>query len=262
MESQSAHRPRKRFGQNFLHDQRVIENIIAAFEADPEKDIIEIGPGKGALTVPLLEKYGRLQVVEIDTDLAELLSARCSALGDLTVHTGDALKLDLSTLTRTQVQVIGNLPYNISTPLIFHLLSTLADGTVMLFLLQKEVVDRICAGANDNDYGRLSVMVQAQCRAEKLFEVPASAFNPPPKVTSAIVRMEIDSSRSSSITDLGRFELVVRQAFSQRRKTLRNSLKNLLNEAELLDLGIEPGQRAENIDVGQYVAMANYLARA
>ena len=132
----------------------------------------------------------------------------------------------------------------------------------MLFLLQKEVVDRICAGANDDDYGRLSVMVQAQCRAEKLFEVPASAFNPPPKVTSAIVRMEIDSSRSSSIADLGRFELVVRQAFSQRRKTLRNSLKNLLNEAELLDLGIEPGQRAENIDVGQYVAMANYLARA
>ena len=262
MNQPAAHRPRKRFGQNFLHDKRVIENIISAFDADPSRDIIEIGPGKGALSIPLLEKYGRLRVVEIDTDLAELLSKRCAGLGELTVHTGDALKLNLLNLAGPGMQVIGNLPYNISTPLIFHLLNTLPDGIVMLFLLQKEVVDRICARPDNSNYGRLSVMVQAQCRVEKLFEVPASAFTPTPKVTSATIRIEIDNNRRASIVDLGRFETVVRQAFSQRRKTLRNALKNLLSADDLTSLGIDAGQRAENININQYISISNHLSGA
>ncbi len=257
--SAPSHRPRKRFGQNFLHDRFYIDRILTDFEVDSTQDIIEIGPGKGALTIPLLKKYHSLHVIEIDTELAQQLADKCADLGELHLHLGDALKLDLSTLSKGRLQIIGNLPYNISTPLIFHLLKTIPDTSLMLFMLQKEVVDRICASHNDSDYGRLSVMVQAQCSVEKLFEVPADAFTPQPKVTSAVVKLQTDKTRRSKITDSKLFELVVRQAFGQRRKTLRNALKTLLQEHNLSEISIDSNCRAENVSVEQFISIANML---
>ncbi|NKB38140.1 MAG: 16S rRNA (adenine(1518)-N(6)/adenine(1519)-N(6))-dimethyltransferase RsmA [Gammaproteobacteria bacterium] len=256
------HRPRKRFGQNFLHDRFYIERILTEFEVDPKQDIIEIGPGKGALTIPLLKKYGHLHVIEIDRELAQHLEDKCADLGELHLHLGDALKLDVSTLvTEGKLQICGNLPYNISTPLIFHLLKTIPDGSLMLFMLQNEVVDRICASHNHSDYGRLSVMVQAQCRVEKLFEVPSEAFSPQPKVTSAVVKIQTDKTRRKKLADPKVFEQVVRQAFGQRRKTLRNALKKLLLAHDLSEVSVDSSSRAENISVEQFIAIANMLSK-
>ena len=259
MRMATKHRPRKRFGQNFLQDHGVISQIIQAFDPDPKLAVVEIGPGKGALTMPLLQQLGVLHVIEIDTDLGQLLHDKCEGVGDLRLHIGDALKFDFSQIQPAPLQIIGNLPYNISTPLLFHLLKQLPNIEVMLLMLQKEVVDRICADDNESDYGRLSIMIQSQCQVEKMFTVPPEAFTPTPKVTSAIVKLRPRKTQPLFINDTLLFDQIVRQAFGQRRKTLRNALKGLVEEDCLRALSIAPTLRAENLSVEDYVNIANIL---
>ena len=257
----STHIPRKRFGQNFLHDQNVIANIIASLYAKPDQHWVEIGPGQGALTLPLLNRGVTLDVIELDRDLVTLLRNNLNAWPSLTIHSADALKFDFSKLARAaeKFHVVGNLPYNISTPLLFHLLSYSAYISDMHFMLQKEVVDRICAEPGSKKYGRLSVMMQYCCAAECLFEVYPESFDPSPQVTSAIIRLIPHEKPPVYIKDLTDFNKVVAQAFSQRRKTLRNSVKTLLSETDLIHLDIDPSVRAETLALEDFANMSNRL---
>ncbi len=255
----ATHRPKKRFGQNFLHDKGVINQIIEAFEPDPNLAIVEIGPGKGALTIPLLKKTGTVNVIEIDTDLAQMLIDKSRGIGDLRLYISDVLKFDFSQILPAPLQIIGNLPYNISTPLMFHLLKEISIIKIMVLMLQKEVVDRICANHNEAEYGRLSVMIQSQCQVEKLFTVPASAFTPSPKVTSALIKLLPLTKSTPSMADPLLFEQIVRQAFGQRRKTLRNALKGLVDLDCLDALSIASSSRAENLSVNDYINITNNL---
>jgi 16S rRNA (adenine1518-N6/adenine1519-N6)-dimethyltransferase len=259
MLSSDPHRARKRFGQNFLHDKNIIAQIVAVFDADPALPIVEIGPGKGALTVPLLRKSENIHVIEIDTDLAELLEQKCASLGQLKLHIGDALKFDYSKIEPGPLQIIGNLPYNISTPLLFHLLNYSSNIKFMVLMLQKEVVDRICASENESEYGRLSVMIQSRCDVEKLFSVPSGAFTPAPKVTSAVVKISPKKLISPEIKSFVLFEKIVRQAFSQRRKTLRNALRDQVQLSCLETLSISPTARPGNLSVNDYINIANHV---
>lgn len=260
------HRPRKRFGQNFLHDPGVIRGIVAAIHPQQGEKLVEIGPGLGALTEPLLELLGEMDVVELDRDLIPHLQQRFASAGELRIHSSDALKFDffslLVTPAETQLRVVGNLPYNISTPLIFHLLEQAQCIQDMHFMLQKEVVERLAAPPGGGDYGRLSVMVQYRCRVEKLFSVPPGAFNPPPKVHSAIVRLTPYRKLPWPARDERVFARVVAQAFAQRRKTLRNNMKKLLDVAAIEALGIDPGCRPETLGLEQFVALANAVSDA
>jgi len=255
------HHPRKRFGQHFLHDQEVIDHIIAAIAPAPGQCMVEIGPGTGALTLPLLQSIGELHVVELDRDLAAELVRHCQGAGTLHMHCQDALNFDFRELAtdRKGVRVIGNLPYNISTPMIFHLLETADCIQDMVFMLQEEVVDRMCAGPGTRTYGRLSIMVQAQCKVDKLFTVSAESFTPPPKVFSAIIRLI--PQMQTSIQDYGIFADIVRQAFNQRRKTLRNALKDMMDAQQIANLGIDPGMRPEQLTVEQFVGLASSMKR-
>jgi 16S rRNA (adenine1518-N6/adenine1519-N6)-dimethyltransferase len=254
-----VHRARKRFGQHFLHDPHVINNILTAINPEPGQPIVEIGPGLGALTCPLLERVEQLDVVELDRDVIPLLKEKCGSAGMLNVHEADALRYDFSQLTSpgTRLRVVGNLPYNISTPLIFHLLEHAELISDMHFLLQKEVVDRICARPGGGDYGRLSVMVQYRCRTTSLFNVSRGAFNPPPKVESAVVRLVPYETLPWPAKDEGIFARLVNQAFSQRRKTLRKSLKGIAQDKDFELVGIDPGLRPEQLNVEQFVQLAN-----
>ena len=255
------HTPRKRFGQNFLHDQNVIQKIVSAIRLRKEDLLIEIGPGEGALTCQLLPQLSAMHAIELDRDLIPQLQQRCSSIGNLTLHNADVLKFDFSAIDEPDrpLRVVGNLPYNISTPLIFHLLQHQTRIQDMHFLLQKEVVDRLAAAPNSRTYGRLSVMVQAQCQVEKLFSVPPGAFNPIPKVTSAVVKLTPNKTLNSGIEDSLMFEQIVRQAFSQRRKTLRNALRDLVDISCLETLSISPASRPENLSVKDYIDIANYI---
>lgn len=254
----NSHIPRKRFGQNFLQDSRVIENIVHAVNPRPGETVIEIGPGLGALTQPLLDRLDVLHVVEIDRDIISRLKTSFPA-DRLVIHEGDALAFDFASVPGP-LKIVGNLPYNISTPLLFHL-AEYGDHVIdMHFMLQKEVVDRMVAEPSCADYGRLGVMLQYRFEMENLIDVPPEAFWPPPKVDSAVVRMIPAAGRCGVADDYALFEKVVTQAFAQRRKTLRNNLKGLLDEAALSELGIDAGMRAENIAVADYVRMANWLA--
>ena len=251
------HRARKRFGQHFLHDRQVVARILTAFAPQPGDTLVEIGPGLGALTHPLLERVAHLHVVELDRDLAARLRADFPPT-QLSVHEADALKFDFRALAVGRpLRVIGNLPYNISTPLLFHLLEQgMAIGD-MLFMLQKEVVDRMGAGPGSKDYGRLSVMLQWRCRVESLFDVPATAFTPPPRVDSSIVRLTPHARAPVVVHDPQALDRVVRAAFAQRRKTLRNNLKGLLSAEALEALGIDPGRRAETLSLDEFARLAN-----
>lgn len=254
------HRPRKRFGQNFLHDQNVIRGIVAAIHPQTGERLVEIGPGLGALTEPLLAALGEMDVVELDRDLVPRLQVQFATQGTLRIHNADALKFDFCSLRQNddeKLRVAGNLPYNISTPLIFHLLDQSPCIRDMHFMLQKEVVQRLAAKPGGGDYGRLSVMVQYRCEVEKLFVVPPGAFNPPPKVDSAIVRLIPHASPPFPANDEKLFARLVNQAFSQRRKTLRNNMKGLLDAAAIEALGIDPGCRPETLSLEQFVALAN-----
>ncbi|NJD36494.1 MAG: 16S rRNA (adenine(1518)-N(6)/adenine(1519)-N(6))-dimethyltransferase RsmA [Betaproteobacteria bacterium] len=264
MKSVAGHTARKRFGQNFLVSDGVIRKIVDAIAPRAGDTIIEIGPGLGALTEPLLERIDHLHVVEIDRDLIARLRQRFPP-ERLSIHEGDALEFDFASLKGAgRLKIVGNLPYNISSPLLFHLVPFAPLVYDMHFMLQKEVVDRMVATPGSKDFGRLSVMLQYHYHMERMFIVPPGAFNPAPKVYSAIVRMiPVDFSRvgageTAKAPDL--FARVVTAAFSQRRKMLRNTLREFISEAALAALGITPTARAEDIAVADYVRLANTLA--
>lgn len=252
---------RKRFGQNFLQDGQVIAHIISAFAPKPDDQCVEIGPGLGALTFPLLKKIHHLEAIEIDRDLIAILMQKSAEFGDLKIHQGDVLKFDFHTLQKDQkkLRVIGNLPYNISTPLIFHLCTQLDAIEDMHFMLQQEVVDRMGATPNSKTYGRLSVMMQYYCKVEDLFTIPPQAFHPAPKVYSKFARLIPHTEKPATAKDETLFAEIVREAFNQRRKTIRNSLKHLIPDTVFAELSLSPDLRAENLSVADYVNLANQL---
>ncbi|MBA3581638.1 MAG: 16S rRNA (adenine(1518)-N(6)/adenine(1519)-N(6))-dimethyltransferase RsmA [Gammaproteobacteria bacterium] len=256
----SPHQARKRFGQNFLVDQNVIDRIVRAIRPNDYEQHIEVGPGLGALTLPLLEQTKKLTVIELDRDIIPKLTALCQTnqpQAELTVISQDVLTVDFSTLAGSErIRVIGNLPYNISSPLLFHLMRHLSVIKDMHFMLQKEVVDRIVAAPDTEHYGRLSVMLQFYCHAEKLFTVGSHAFNPPPKVESAIIRLVPHTDAPITVSDMAIFSEVVKAAFAQRRKMLRNTLKILLDEASIEKAGVDPQARAETLSLSAFAALS------
>ena len=260
MSNKAGHQARKRFGQNFLHDPGVIEQIIRAINPKPDDEIVEIGPGLGALTEEILAVNPRLQVVELDRDLIPVLRTKFFNYPEFRIHEADALKFDFRELMVDRpLRIIGNLPYNISTPLIFHLLAQSGVVQDMHFMLQKEVVQRMAAVPGDNNYGRLGIMTQYFCKVQPLFEVGSGAFRPAPKVDSAIVRLVPHTSLPHQAKDLGTLQAVVRTAFNARRKTLRKALGGLVSVAQLQSLGINDGLRPENLGMADYVAIADRL---
>lgn len=253
------HRARKRFGQNFLHDAGIISAIGNAIAPAASDHLVEIGPGLGALTAELIGQAEKLTLIELDRDLIPRLEQRFSGQADWQIISSDALNIDFTDLAEGQkIRVVGNLPYNISTPLIFHLLEHVEVIQDMHFMLQREVVLRLTAQPNSGAWGRLAIMVQYFCDAEYLLDVPPSAFDPAPKVDSAVVRLTPRAPHLQA-KDLDNLESLVKTAFSQRRKTLRNTLKTLFNADQLLHLGIDPGARPENLTLEQYVHLANHL---
>lgn len=255
------HRPRKRFGQHFLVNRDIIACIAAVIAPRPDDRIVEIGPGLGALTHAILPLAGKMIVVELDRDVIPHLTASCSDLGELQIFQADVLDFDFSQLgdPAHKLRIIGNLPYNISTPLLFHLMTYLPIIKDMCFMMQKEVVDRLAAAPGSSAYGRLSVMVQYYCRVEKLFSVSPFAFDPPPKVESAIVRLVPHLTAPVVAQDLLMFSTVVRLAFAQRRKMLHNTLRELVSSTDLVKLEIDPNVRAERLTVSDFVKISNYL---
>jgi 16S rRNA (adenine1518-N6/adenine1519-N6)-dimethyltransferase len=255
-----SHRPRKRFGQNFLTDDAIVDAIVDAIAPRHEDRMIEIGPGLAALTQPLLAQLARLHVVEIDRDIVARLRA-AFAPERLIIHEGDALKFDFGSIG-TGLRVVGNLPYNISTPLLFHLAHHAGAIRDIHVMLQKEVVERMVAPPSSSAYSRLSVMLQYRFRMERLLEVPAAAFRPAPRVESALVRMQPSLPLPHPARDERRLGLLVAAAFAQRRKTLRNALKGRFAAADFDRLGIDPRLRAQDLPVSDFVRMADYAAAA
>lgn len=259
----SGHRARKRFGQNFLVDKGISRGIVDAVNPAPADRVVEIGPGQGALTALLLERVPHLSAIEIDRDLHALLSGRFPP-ERLTLYEGDALEFDFGALSASlggPLRIVGNLPYNISTPLLFHL-ATFADQCVDLhFMLQHEVVERMVAAPSGPEYGRLSVMLQSRYAMERLFGVPPESFRPVPKVQSAVVRLRPLSKEERIVRgmpkDERRFAQIVNAAFSMRRKTLRNALAGAIDVSTLGSLGIDPGLRPENLSVADYARIAD-----
>jgi 16S rRNA (adenine1518-N6/adenine1519-N6)-dimethyltransferase len=252
------HIPRKRFGQHFLHERGVITRIVDEIDLQADDLVVEIGPGLGALTDHLLPKLKHLHVVELDRDLAKIMRERYPA-ERLTVHEGDALEFDFSQFGNP-IRLVGNLPYNISTPLLFHF-ATFRDGLRDgHFMLQREVVDRMVAAPSTAAYGRLSVSLQLDFAMESLFRIGPGAFTPPPKVESAIVRLTPLREKKFDLRDREIFSAIVSRAFTQRRKTLRNSLRDYLTPEDFLVVEIDPMARAENLSVADYVRIANRIA--
>jgi len=259
---QFEHRPRKRFGQHFLHDQAVIGRIVAAINVQEGDRLVEIGPGKGALTRELLAVTELLHAIELDRDLAKHLTEKFDAKR-LVIHQSDALSFDITSLAEpgSRLRVVGNLPYNISTPLMFHLLRSRDVIADMHFMLQLEVVNRLAAAPDHADYGRLSVMTQLHCQVQPLMRVGAGAFKPPPKVESALVRLVPKTQLAVPEQQLPAFTQIVAAAFSQRRKTLRNALKKLLSGTQIEAAGIDPDQRPGTLSVPDYVALCAIYVR-
>ncbi|MBP1473744.1 16S rRNA (adenine(1518)-N(6)/adenine(1519)-N(6))-dimethyltransferase RsmA [Frateuria sp. MAH-13] len=257
-------RPKKSFGQHFLHERRYIERIVSAISPKADDRVVEIGPGEGALTLPLLAAAGRLVAVELDTDLIPGLQARAAGVGALEIVHADVLKVDFTALARrlgvARVRLAGNLPYYISSPILFHCVDHAAAIEDMHFMLQKEVVDRMAADPGSKVYGRLSVMLQLACRVEPLFTVPPGAFRPPPKVDSAVVRLIPLAEHERHDADPQRVHAIVKAAFAQRRKTLANGLKNLLDSTAIASAGIDPKARAETLAPGDFVRLAKVPA--
>jgi 16S rRNA (adenine1518-N6/adenine1519-N6)-dimethyltransferase len=275
----AAHVPRKRFGQHFLHDQGILRRIVEAIAAQPGDRLVEIGPGEGALTLPLLRAAGRMTAIELDRDLIVSLGERARAVGDLTIIGADVLTVDFDALaggdaplrigpsrpamasgTPALLRIVGNLPYNISTPILFHCLDHAAAIRDMHFMLQKEVVERMAAPPGSKTYGRLSVMLQLRCTVEPLFKVPPGAFRPPPKVDSAIVRLTPLPAHALPDADAKLIDRVVRAAFGQRRKTLGNALRDVATIAQIEAAGIDPRVRAEQLAPAAFVALARSIA--
>jgi len=256
----TRHRARKRFGQHFLTDPGVIAAIVDAIHPTADDTIVEIGPGHGAITGALARRAGRLHAIELDRDLVASLRQTYAHRDNVTVHEADALDFDFSSLG-DRLRVVGNLPYNISTPLLFHLLRHRASVVDMHFMLQKEVVDRIVARPGSKAYGRLGIMLGCHLRAEALFDVEPNAFEPPPAVTSAVVRLDPLPPGTYAIDDEAALSTLVATAFMQRRKTLRNALSKLASAEQLAAAGIDPGLRPEQVAVADYVRLSNHLNR-
>lgn len=257
-----GHFARKRFGQNFLTDQFIIDSIVDAMHPQEDQAVVEIGPGLGALTEPVAARMDKMTVVELDRDLAARLLVHPTLKDKLTVIQQDAMTVDFGELAKQAGQplrVFGNLPYNISTPLMFHLFTFTDAIADMSFMLQKEVVNRLVAGPGNKTFGRLSVMAQYFCQIVPVLEVPPESFTPAPKVDSAVVRLIPHKQKPYPVSNIKMLSRVTTQAFNQRRKTVRNSLGDLLTVEQLVMLGIDPGSRAENISVEAYCKMANYL---
>lgn len=258
------HQPRKRFGQHFLHDPGVIRRIVAAIAPQPQDRMVEIGPGLGALTSPLLAALNELHAIEIDRDAIRQLRELTRDDPRLRIHSADVLEFSLAHIYEgqsedTRLRLVGNLPYNISTPLLFHLIEQRRHILDMHFMLQKEVVDRMAAAPDSDHYGRLTVMLAPWVRVEPLFDIGPGAFRPPPKVVSTVVRLT-PHSVPLDIGEPRHFATVVAAAFSQRRKTLRNSLKPLLDTEDIVAAGIDPGLRAEVLSPAEFVALSRRLA--
>ncbi|NNF67171.1 MAG: 16S rRNA (adenine(1518)-N(6)/adenine(1519)-N(6))-dimethyltransferase RsmA [Gammaproteobacteria bacterium] len=251
---------RKRFGQHFLHDQQVIDRIVEFLDPQPGERLVEIGPGRGALTVPVLQCAGQLQVIEVDRDLARAALKKFSRHGELVVHEGDALTVDFSQFG-DDLRVFGNLPYNISTPLLFHLMKYSTHIQDMLFMLQREVVERMTAEPGSKTYGRLTIMLAAVARVEALFVVGREAFTPPPRVDSMMVRLIPHTTAPFMVPDPALFAEVVRVAFSHRRKTLRNALAGLATIQDIENAGQDPSLRPENIDPAGFCAISAILLK-
>ncbi len=249
------HRARKRFGQNFLVDPTIIQSLVSAIAPKNADNILEIGPGLGALTRPLLTKVDHLEVVELDRDLIEQLEQLNSNEKTVTVHQHDALKFDFSSTDKPR-RIVGNLPYNISTPLIFHLLDQLPSIIDMHFMLQKEVVDRICTPSGNRNFGRLSAMVQSKCVAQQLIEVPAKSFSPAPKVTSAFIRLTPHRQPFVPTELETTFKIIVQKCFSQPRKTLANNLRDTISSEEITAIGIDPSMRPQQLTLDNLLTLS------
>ena len=255
---------KKHLGQNFLHDKGVIERIVQAINPQPDDAIVEIGPGQGALSFPLLDRHGALTAIEFDRDLHAPLQAAARAHGELRLIEGDVLGVDFTALAAElgagKIRLVGNLPYNLSSPILFHALDHANAIGDMHFMLQKEVVERMAAPPGNKVYGRLSVMLQAYCAVAPLFTVPPGAFRPAPKVDSAVVRLVPRAAEAVGIDDHDRFAAIVRAAFGQRRKTLRNALSGTLDADAIAAAGLDPGARAERLSVADFIRLANLAA--
>lgn len=256
------HTPRKRFGQHFLCDQGIIQQIVAVLQPSPKEHLVEIGPGQGALTLPVIKKVKYLEVIELDRDLVPVLEDRVRHAGEIKIYNEDVLEFDFAKIKNDarSLRIFGNLPYNISTPLIFHLLNFASIISDMLFMLQKEVARRLTAKPSTPEYGRLSVMLQYHCQAELLLNVPADAFYPPPQVQSSIVHLIPHVKYPHLANNPEIFAEIVKHAFSQRRKTLRNSLKDLVSDEIWEQVQIHSDLRAENLSVKNFVEISNALS--
>jgi 16S rRNA (adenine1518-N6/adenine1519-N6)-dimethyltransferase len=251
------HQARKRFGQHFLRDQRVIDDIVNAIDPLPGQQVVEIGPGLGAITLPVLARVKEMDAVEIDRDVIAALKVSSFSVGTLHLHEADVLKFDFGALKKDQpLRLIGNLPYNISTPILFHLLEQRHCFSDMHFMLQKEVVDRMAAEPDSDDYGRLTVMLAPWVRVESLFDIGPQAFRPPPKVMSSLARLMPHKTPPFDVADHAKFARLVSAAFSQRRKTLRNALKSLMTTEEIAACNIDPGLRAEVLPPEAFARLA------
>jgi 16S rRNA (adenine1518-N6/adenine1519-N6)-dimethyltransferase len=252
---------KKSLGQHFLHERHIIDKMLLAIDPKPGDRFVEIGPGQGALTFPLLDRHGALTAIEYDRDLLAPLTEAAKSHGELSLVHSDVMNVDFTALAAgTPFRLVGNLPYNLSSPILFHALDHAAVIRDMHFMLQKEVVDRMAAGPGSKVYGRLSVMLQAYCRVTSLFKVPPGAFRPPPKVDSAVVRLVPLPPEQVGIVDPKRFADIVRAAFGQRRKTLRNALSTVCDAERIAAAGIDPQARAEQLQVAEFVRLANDTA--
>lgn len=257
--------PRKSLGQNFLQDPNIINKIVEGLAINRDDTVVEIGPGRGALTELIIPQAGHTHLIEFDRDLVQHWQSRADKVDNLTVHGVDIMKFDLQAIIDTtpkKIKVIGNLPYNISSPVLFHLMRYAEAIEHQVVMLQKEVVERMASGSGNKQYGRLSVMLQQRYQIENLFKVPPTAFFPPPKVDSAIARLTPLRDIPHPVTDQTNFEKVVKQAFSMRRKTLRNTLKGLLSSEQIESLDIDPSVRAETLDVSDFAALSNCYTSA
>ncbi len=255
--------PKKSLGQHFLTDAHYIERIIMAVDPKPGDRLVEIGPGQGAITFPLLRRHGELTAIEFDRDLITPLMEASEGIGRLTIVHKNVLDVDFGKLAGGEkLRLVGNLPYNLSSPILFHAIAHADAIRDMVFMLQKEVVDRMAAGPGSKVYGRLSVMLQAYCTVVSLFVVPPGAFRPPPKVDSAVARLVPRDAAAIGIADHARFEAVVRAAFGQRRKTLRNALSGTCTPEQIEAAGLRPDVRAEQVAVADFIRLANVAADA
>ncbi len=252
---------KKRYGQHFLHDQGTIDRIVEAIAPQPGERIVEIGPGRGAITAPILERTGVIDVVEIDADVVPELQARCAGRGELRTHLADALEFDLRTLRGDgpRLRLIGNLPYNVSTPLLFHFVEQLDAIADMHFMLQREVVARMAARPDTDDYGRLTVTLAPHVAVQPLFDIRPGAFQPPPQVVSTFFALRPHGQAPFDTGAPGAFARVVAAAFGKRRKTLRNALRGLLEPEQIAAAGVDPGARAETLTPAQFGALARQL---